>query len=540
MTRKLAYTWLPALLLSSGALSAKVSLKYGTFVGYDNYANDANTTLPNPVVAYLNIPYAAPPIGERRSKHPQAPLKIIGNFNSTTYGPACPQPGILNIDEDCLTLAVYAPKGTKPSDKLSVVVWFHGGAFNAGSKNQISLASMVSGAPVKYVAVGVNYRLGAYGWLPSNLTQKAGLLNLGLYDQAYAIDWVQKYIKSFGGDPEQVTLFGQSAGGTTVGYHMFNLEKKPKFKRVIMDSGAPTARAIPDWTYPVYQTQMSEFLNITGCSRGSDEVATFSCLREVPQRTITDASLSIFSNYYGGLGIYPFQIVVDHKYISQAAHVSWESGDFHKMPILTGFNTDEANALVPRNLNTTGDFLGFLKRLLPLLSDSHLAKIEQLYPAPEHPKSPYTNSPLSPQFLRIAAAYSDLSYIAQVQATSIYASKANISVWKYHFDHLTPGADSWIGVNHTSELPFVSKIWANKLTGQVADQSRLMNGYWSSFIVSGDPNTHVPKSAPFWPRYLINKQTELRLTNGTAYPQRDDFRREAMDFWRGIPEVLMH
>ncbi|KAF8704550.1 type-B carboxylesterase lipase family, partial [Rhizoctonia solani] len=540
MTRKLAFTWLPALLLSSGALSAKVSLKYGTFVGYDNYANDANTTLPNPVVAYLNIPYAAPPIGERRFKHPQAPLKIIGKFNSTTYGPACPQPGILNIDEDCLTLAVYAPKGTKPSDKLPVVVWFHGGAFNAGSKNQISLASMVSGAPVKYVAVGVNYRLGAYGWLPSNLTQKAGLLNLGLYDQAYAIDWVQKYIKSFGGDPEQVTLFGQSAGGTTVGYHMFNLEKKPKFKRVIMDSGAPTARAIPDWTYPVYQTQMSEFLNITGCSRGSDEVATFSCLREVPQRTITDASLSIFSKYYGGLGIYPFQIVVDHKYISQAAHVSWESGDFHKMPILTGFNTDEANALVPRNLNTTGDFLGFLKRLLPLLSDFHLAKIEQLYPAPEHPKSPYTNSPLSPQFLRIAAAYSDLSYIAQVQATSIYASKANISVWKYHFDHLTPGADSWIGVNHTSELPFVSKIWANKLTGQVADQSRLMNGYWSSFIVSGDPNTHVPKSAPVWPRYLINNQTELRLTNGTAYPQRDDFRREAMDFWRGIPEVLMH
>ncbi|GAB1525180.1 hypothetical protein RhiTH_008337 [Rhizoctonia solani] len=479
MTRKLAYTWLPALLLSSGALSAKVSLKYGTFVGYDNYANDANTTLPNPVVAYLNIPYAAPPIGERRFKHPQAPLKIIGNFNSTTYGPACPQPGILNIDEDCLTLAVYAPKGTKPSDKLPVVVWFHGGAFNAGSKNQISLASMVSGAPVKYVAVGVNYRLGAYGWLPSNLTQKAGLLNLGLYDQAYAIDWVQKYIKSFGGDPEQVTLFGQSAGGTTVGYHMFNLEKKPKFKRVIMDSGAPTARAIPDW----------------------------------------------YERLYGS---------------AFAAHVSWESGDFHKMPILTGFNTDEANALVPRNLNTTGDFLGFLKRLLPLLSDSHLAKIEQLYPAPEHPKSPYTNSPLSPQFLRIAAAYSDLSYIAQVQATSIYASKANISVWKYHFDHLTPGADSWIGVNHTSELPFVSKIWANKLTGQVADQSRLMNGYWSSFIVSGDPNTHVPKSAPFWPRYLINKQTELRLTNGTAYPQRDDFRREAMDFWRGIPEVLMH
>ncbi|KAG8690890.1 hypothetical protein FRC11_008332, partial [Ceratobasidium sp. 423] len=158
MARIPACTWLHALLLSTGAFSAKVTLPYGTFVGYDNYANDANTTLPNPVVAYLNTPCAAPPTGQRQFQHPQAPLKTNDTLNSTEYGPACPQPGISRIDEDCLTLAVYAPNGTTKSDKLPVVIWFHGGTFNAGSRNQISLASMVSGAPVKYIAVGVNYR----------------------------------------------------------------------------------------------------------------------------------------------------------------------------------------------------------------------------------------------------------------------------------------------------------------------------------------------------------------------------------------------
>jgi carboxylesterase type B len=124
MTRVLAFSFFfSTLLLSPGVLSAKVTLEYGTFVGYDNYGHDANATLPNPVVAYLNIPYAAPPTGQRRFRHPQAPLKFNGSFNSTVYGPACPQPGVLNIDEDCLTLAVYAPKGTKPSDKLPVVIW---------------------------------------------------------------------------------------------------------------------------------------------------------------------------------------------------------------------------------------------------------------------------------------------------------------------------------------------------------------------------------------------------------------------------------
>ncbi|KAH7341257.1 acetylcholinesterase [Rhizoctonia solani] len=527
MTRSLVYTWLYTLLLSAEVLSAKVSLPYGTFVGFDNYTNDADTTLPNPVIAYLNIPYAAPPTGQRRFKHPQAPLKSQDIVNSTEYGSACPQPGISKIDEDCLTLAVYAPKGTKRADKLPVVIWFHGGAFNAGSKNQISLASMVSGAPVKYIAVGVNYRL------------EGGIAKFGLHDQVYAIEWVQKYIELFGGNSGQVTLFGQSAGGTTIGYHMFNMKAPPKFNRAIMDSGGPTTRAIPDWTYPLYQTQMSEFLDFTGCSRGGDEIATFSCLRELPQSTITNASLSIFTKY-NAMGIYPFQVVVDRKYIAQAAHLSWESGQFHKMPILTGFNTDEANALAPRSLNTTDDFLGFLKRLLPSLSPSHLVRIEELYPSPELPGSPYANSPLSPQFLRIAAAYGDLSYIAQVQTTAIYASKFRAPVWKYHFDHLTPGAESWIGVNHTSELPFVSKLWANKFMGEAADQSRLMNAYWSSFIVSGDPNVHTPKAAPFWPRYLINNQTELRLTNGSAYPEQDNFRKNALDFWRSIPEVLMH
>jgi carboxylesterase type B len=146
------------------------------------------------------------------------------------------------MDEDCLSLAVFAPKGTDKQERLPVVIWskhlsfassacsdqmippVHGGAFNGGSKQAFSLASMVSSSPVKYIGVSINYRvsfglkftdlgafahlghvqLGALGFLPSNLTHRANSLNLGLYDQRYAIEWVQKYISLFGGDPDQV------------------------------------------------------------------------------------------------------------------------------------------------------------------------------------------------------------------------------------------------------------------------------------------------------------------------------------------------
>ncbi|KAF8704552.1 type-B carboxylesterase lipase family, partial [Rhizoctonia solani] len=541
---KLLPSCLTALLLSRNALSAQVTLPYGTFLGLDNYTSDLGSPLPNPLVAYLHIPYAAPPTDAHRFARPQPPLRTNGTVSSTEYGPICPQSGTSKMDEDCLSLAVFAPKGTTTSDKLPVVIWIHGGAFNSGSKQAFSLASMLSHSPVKYIGVSINYRLGALGFLPSNLTHRANSLNLGLYDQQYAIQWVQKYISLFGGDPHQVTLFGESAGATSVGYHLLHVDGPPPFKRVIMDSGGPTARAFPDWTYPLYQTQTDEFLNLTGCYRGADETATFSCLRGISMETIRNASVSVFNKYDPAI-TWPFQPVVDYQFIARPAHESWESGQVNNVSIFTGFNSDEGSRFVPKNLNTTEQFKDFFRNLAPKISDSQLDTVANLYTGPDVPGSPYANSSFSPQFSRIAAAYGDFAYIAQVQANAVYASKLNMPVWKYHFAYLTPDADPALGVVHASELPYVSVFVASKFSGETAQQSKIMNAYWSSYlllpavIAAGNPNK-VSSSAPVWPRYTIQNKIQIRFSNGTAYTEPDNIRRNATDFWRSIPDVLMH
>ncbi|KAF8704549.1 type-B carboxylesterase lipase family, partial [Rhizoctonia solani] len=548
---KLLPSCLTALLLSRNTLSAQVTLPYGTFLGLDNYTSDLGSPLPNPLVAYLHIPYAAPPTGARRFARPQPPLQMNGTVSSTEYGPVCPQSTRPNMDEDCLSLAVFAPKGTTTSDKLPVVIWIHGGAFNAGSKQGFSLASMISHSPVKYIGVSIEYRLGALGFLPSNLTHRANSLNLGLYDQQYAIQWVQKYISLFGGDPHQVTLFGESAGATSVGYHLLHVDGPPPFKRVIMDSGGPTARAFPDWTYPLYQTQTDEFLNLTGCYRGANETATFSCLREISMETIKNASVSVFNKYDPAV-TWPFQLVVDYQFskfklgqilyvrlplkVARPAHESWESGQVNNVSVFTGFNSDEGSIFVHKNLNTTEEFKGFFRNLAPKISGSQLDAVASLYPGPDIPGSPYANSSLDRRFWRVAVAYGDFAYISQVQANAIYASKLNMPVWKYHFAYLTSDPD---GVKHGSELQYVNTVVALDKPREVTDQAKIMNAYWSSFIAFGDPNK-VNSSAPAWPRYTTQNETQIRFSNGTAYTEPDNIRRNATDFWRSIPDVLMH
>ncbi|KAG9078859.1 hypothetical protein FRC06_008127, partial [Ceratobasidium sp. 370] len=311
-TTSLASALLPILLFSGKALTASVTLDYGTFLGVDSYTSDSGTTLPNALTAYLGIPYAAPPVGQLRYAYPQPPLKKNATTSATAYGPTCMQAGTGDMSEDCLSLNVFAPTGATQTSKLPVVIWIHGGSFNSGSGRGF-IAPLVSNSPTKIIGVSINYRVGAFGFLPSNLTYDADLLNIGLYDQASAIQWVNKYIALFGGDPNQVTLFGESAGATSVGYHLLHVNGTAPFQRVIMDSGGPTARAFPNWTYPLYQTQTEEFLSLTGCAKGADSAATFTCLRGLQASTIRDASISIYNKYNANI-TWPFQPVVDHKF----------------------------------------------------------------------------------------------------------------------------------------------------------------------------------------------------------------------------------
>lgn len=182
------------------------------------------TLRPRAVEAFLGIPYALPPTGDRRfrpaEKLPPTPDNIL---DASKYGPSGPGKQLLSggpklvYSEDCLTANVFRQAGSVTEGKLlPVAIYIHGGAFNRGTASMHNTASMMAWSDESFVAVSFNYRIGALGFLPSGLAAKEGVLNLGLRDQIVLLQWVQENIKAFGGDPANVVLVGLSAGAHSV------------------------------------------------------------------------------------------------------------------------------------------------------------------------------------------------------------------------------------------------------------------------------------------------------------------------------------
>lgn len=193
-------------------------------------AQDQAAFRPRAVDCFLGIPYALPPVGDRRfrpaEKLPPSPENV---FDASSYGPAAPgkqlakpAPGAPEViySEDCLTANVFRQTGstTNGGTLLPLAIYIHGGAFNRGSSAMHNTASMLSWSEDPFVAISFNYRVGALGFLPSSLSAKEGVLNLGLKDQILLFEWAKENAAAFGGDPENITLFGLSAGAHSVGW----------------------------------------------------------------------------------------------------------------------------------------------------------------------------------------------------------------------------------------------------------------------------------------------------------------------------------
>lgn len=179
-----------------------------------DYTDSSGKILDKPLLVYFSIPFAEPPVGKLRFQFPVAPKDghktLLANKD---YGNVCSQPTPnppVPQGEDCLTLSIFKPQyPANNNETLPVVIWTPGGAFNTGGGRGLNVPSMVGNAPQDFIGVSINYRLGAFGFLPSSLTYRAGLLNLGLADQKRAYDWVQEHIELFGGDPDRVTVSTQ-------------------------------------------------------------------------------------------------------------------------------------------------------------------------------------------------------------------------------------------------------------------------------------------------------------------------------------------
>ncbi|KAL4986281.1 Alpha/Beta hydrolase protein [Aspergillus falconensis] len=511
---------------------------------------------PQPVDAFLGIPYARPPVGDLRFRPAEKLPESTETIDASKYGPTAPGKALLpggpalEQSEDCLSVNIFRPSKSHMAEKLPVAIYVHGGAYNRGSAAMHKTASMVAWSEEPFVAVSFGYRLGALGFLPSSVSKKEGLLNLGLRDQIFLFQWVQENITLFGGDPGTVTLFGLSAGAHSIGHHLLNYDghKAPLFHRAILESGSPTSRAVRPYNAEIHEQQFRDFLQEVGCPSTLAESEIFPFLRSLPSSVITNAQTAVFDKYNPSLR-WAFQPVIDGDVIPRKPLDAWTAGLWHKVPIMTGFNSNEGTMYVDKSMSDPAQFRKFWHELLPQLTKEDLDTIDHLYPDPSTDStSPYvetrTELGLGPQYKRIEAAYGHYAYVAPARHTVHFAASDPGSPPVYLYHWALPR--TVIGrANHGDNMYY--ETYNDDVTGLSESQKELsgtLHAYITSFITRGDPNAIKGRygTRPEWKPYnpdspgvLVFGEDNEELIGGVVAPPAkfvgDAWARQETEFW---------
>jgi carboxylesterase type B len=396
--------------------------------------------------------------------------------------------------------------------KLPIVIYVHGGGFNGGRGMERNMASFVSWAETPTMGISFNYRVGALGFLPSSVTAKEGLLNLGLKDQQMLFAWVQKNAASFGGDPENVTLMGLSAGSHSIGHQLISYSPANKltsdavpFQKAIIESGGATARAVFAPSHPLHEKQFQEFLGECGLSMTPDD-QIFTKLRALPLSKIQQASNTIWNRYNGAIR-WPFQPTIDGPggVIPDLPLQSWQKGNVLRIPVLTGFNTNEGAIFLPTGVSDSSALRQVMGAIIPALNETSLEVMEAIYPDPltsAEGRDMYITKPpagFGKQFWRLDDAYAHYAYICPVLQTGHYVSSYNTSnseppVYIYQF---AARSQAHGATDHGDEAPVIAHDMQvlSQYPG-LTDAADAMTGYWSRFAAYGDPNPTPYTSLP--------------------------------------------
>ncbi|KAK3321197.1 Alpha/Beta hydrolase protein [Cercophora scortea] len=510
------------------ATAPTVTLPQGKYVGA---TLTRSTRFPKPVEVFRGVPFAQSTGGENRFRLPQPLPPSDKTFDAVSWGNSCPQNGPVRkgFSEDCLNANIYRPAGPDYSQTgverklLPVAVYVHGGGFNGGTGAERNMASFISFAADPMIGINFNYRIGALGFLPSAVTAREGLLNLGLRDQQMALEWIRDNIEAFGGNPENITILGFSAGAHSIGHHIMyyaQTSTRAPFAKAILESGATTARAVLLPTHPRHLVQFREFLAAAGVA-GVPEDEIFTALRKLPLETITQASHAIWDKYSASV-TWPFQPVIDgpndlanssqptNAELPSALPVipdlpinSWRQGKYVHIPVLTGYCPNEGSMFIPSNANTNSEFRAFFKGLIPSFTDADLDDLEKLYPDPDkNRKSPYKTVPAGKgrQWARLDAAYSQYAYICPVLQTAHFLSTNGdpnpVHVYRY------AATSTWGTANHGDQAQIVahdmSFLGGKNVQGLVA-VSDAMHGAWARFVASKVGDLNANNTGVEWP-----------------------------------------
>jgi para-nitrobenzyl esterase len=471
------------------------------------------------IYRFLGVPYAKPPVGERRFRVSEPPDTWDGVRTAKDFGHRCAQSKSIlyqsaaSSDEDCLTVNIWTPS-VDPDDKLPVMVWIHGGGhINGSSAEPVTYAKdgeLYDGshlAAKNVVVVTINYRLGPLGFLshPALLQGGGRSGDQGLWDQQMALRWVKKNITGFGGDGRNITIFGAASGAVDVCLHMVSPKSRGLFQQAIGQSGGctssqPTAADVADAT--------ASYIEKLGCT-GDDPMA---CLRGKSVSELLSAVPTSDS---------PFVPIVDGNFIPEQPRYAFDASDVADVPYLLGTNTDEGALYASQYaaLSTEDDYHAVLQRFFPQAS---LERLCELYPA-----SRFSDS-VSPYQTALEHVFGDAWWICPTLDTARRASKAQLDVYLYNSD-LPAHLDS-LGAPQGAEISYVFGT-GRSFDSDQKEASDLLQSYWTNLALRADPNAGKLFE---WPRLTTGKDVRVNFALGSDPTVLKDFHNTECSFWRDV------
>ncbi|XP_028635127.1 pyrethroid hydrolase Ces2a-like isoform X1 [Grammomys surdaster] len=491
------------------------------------------------VHTFLGIPFAKPPVGPLRFAPPEDPEPWSGVRDGTSEPAMCLQIDMMNsevfkemkvtmlpipMSEDCLYLNIYTPAHAHEGSNLPVMVWIHGGALVLGWASMIDASTLA--ATEEIVVVSIQYRLGILGFFSTGDQHARG--NWGYLDQVAALHWVQKNIAYFGGNPDRVTIFGGSAGGTSVSSHVVSPLSQGLFHGAIMQSGVAL---LPDLISDTYEGVYKRVANLSGCE-ATDSEALIHCLRAKNKQEIL-AINQVFNIIPG---------VVDGKFLPKHPLELLASKDFHSVPSIIGITSDECGWGVPKLMGLDHVIEKITRETLPDVLKSTAAHMMLPSECGDLLMEEYMRDTEDPEILQAQFREMMADFMFAIPALQVaHFQRSHAPVYFYEFQHLPSfikhARPSHVKADHGDDILFTFGTYLCGMNVDITKEEELlkrrMMKYWTNFARNGNPNS---EGLPYWPM-LDQDEQYLQLNTQPAVGQALKARR--LQFWtKTLPQKI--